>query len=299
MIQNSVKADSAPTRYAPYADASLNRYDRRTLNRSVNIDSTFRANYDSTSASDFVYHMPDTIEKVMSMKLSAIQLPPIYPIDTRNNTFTITIDGNSFLITIPVGAPTLEDVTNAITDAFKSTVFSVSVTSTEIGKMSINFSTNLGEAQATISFIPTTCDSSPFRTAGWYMGYRHNTYTGSTISAEAPFGGNVGYVFLEIDDYNRNYPPNTLISTSTRNMGTKPSPSAATSYIGTNVLGRIVVVPDSATAIVDSTHLSQPRDYFGPVRLDKIRIRLIDKYGYTVDLNNNDFVFVLDFVCIY
>ena len=35
------------------------------------------------------------------------------------------------------------------------------------------------------------------------------------------------------------------------------------------------------------------RDYFGPVNVSKIKVRLIDHFGDVVDLNNTDFSFTL------
>jgi hypothetical protein len=130
------------------------------------------------------------------------------------------------------------------------------------------------------------------------MGYRQTTYTGSVFTAEASFGNPLTYAFLDIDDYNRNFVTNTLVSTNTRALGSKPSPSAATSYIGNNLIARIAFSTGEYTSIVDSDKLFKPRDYFGPVRIDKARIRLIDKFGFTVNLQN-DYSFVLDVTCIY
>ena len=31
------------------------------------------------------------------------------------------------------------------------------------------------------------------------------------------------------------------------------------------------------------------REYFGPVKLEKLRIRLLNKFGHVIDMNQNDF----------
>ena len=41
------------------------------------------------------------------------------------------------------------------------------------------------------------------------------------------------------------------------------------------------------------------RDYFGPVTVSRMRIRILDQYGDIVDLNNNDFSFTLKFDMMY
>ena len=46
----------------------------------------------------------------------------------------------------------------------------------------------------------------------------------------------------------------------------------------------------------DSGHI---RKYFGPVDIQKIRIRLTDEFGRTIELNNSDFSFCLNFRLLY
>ena len=41
------------------------------------------------------------------------------------------------------------------------------------------------------------------------------------------------------------------------------------------------------------------RDYFGPVTIEKLRIRLLDHFGKVLDLNNNDYSFALEFKQLY
>ena len=132
------------------------------------------------------------------------------------------------------------------------------------------------------------------------MGFRDLTYTFDTsLVAEAAFGTVSVYVFLDLDDFNRNYVSNTIVSTNQRVVAAKPSPTTATSYIGNTVIARIVLSPDSNTFVADngSDMVFKKREYFGPVRLDKLRVRLLDKFGYVVNLQE-DFSFLLEAVCV-
>jgi len=43
----------------------------------------------------------------------------------------------------------------------------------------------------------------------------------------------------------------------------------------------------------------QKREYFGPVRLDKLHFRLLTRFGEVVDLGAADFSFVLEFTTVY
>jgi hypothetical protein len=45
--------------------------------------------------------------------------------------------------------------------------------------------------------------------------------------------------------------------------------------------------------------LYSKRDYFGPIHLQKMNIRLLDKYGDVVDLNGLNFSFTLELQVLY
>ena len=56
-------------------------------------------------------------------------------------------------------------------------------------------------------------------------------------------------------------------------------------------IGRIPIT-ESFGAIMPSTsadRIFKQREYLGPVNIDKIRIKILDKYGNVIDLNNNAF----------
>lgn len=145
------------------------------------------------------------------------------------------------------------------------------------------------------------------KTAGWMMGYRLTSYMGSYsdqytdligtvgpyynwILSESSYGSKVDqYLFLEIDDYQRNCVTDKVIS------------SNGTDYLGNNILARIVVSTGQHTIILDNAYdnIFKKRIYFGPTRLDKFRVRLLDRHGDVVNLNSNDFSFVLEVEQVY
>ena len=74
----------------------MNNYyiERKTIKYSLSIDSLFRENYNSTVSTDFVYTLPEPINKVTSMKLTGIEFfNSIYTFSSQNsnNSFTITL----------------------------------------------------------------------------------------------------------------------------------------------------------------------------------------------------------------
>ena len=47
-----------------------------------------------------------------------------------------------------------------------------------------------------------------------------------------------------------------------------------------------------------SDRIFKERNYFGPVRIKKLRIRLLDENGRVVDLNNGDLTVSLEVECL-
>jgi hypothetical protein len=146
---------------------------------------------------------------------------------------------------------------------------------------------------------------------GWYMGFRNSTYTikntnvytdtisytsGSVtyygyLSSEAYFANSSqNYVFLEVNDFNKNVVTDSVSSLT--NGG----------YIGNNILGRITIPVGSDKIVVSNGEcdkLFKTREYFGPVKIKRLNIRLLNKFGDVIDLNNNDFSLALEFNLIY
>ena len=148
-----------------------------------------------------------------------------------------------------------------------------------------------------------------YKTAGWMMGFRQETYTitqtneytslidsltpiiyNGYLSSESSYGSTIdNYIFLEIDDYHNNFPTNTFVSTNT------------TSYIGKNILARIVLTSGANTIVIDNASdcIFKKREYFGPIKLEKFRIRILNRFGEVIQLKQNDYSFVLELKQLY
>ena len=157
-----------------------------------------------------------------------------------------------------------------------------------------------------------TASNIDYNTAGWMLGYRRiyylmenveeSTYTDyytyqdnvvkyqCYLESESIYGDSVhDYIFVELDDYNNNFVSNTITS-ATRDA-----------YLGNNILARIPITSSHFHNEHNnkSDLIYKSREYFGPVTVDKMRIRLIDKYGQLVNLHNNNFSFALEFTILY
>jgi hypothetical protein len=58
-----------------YFPGKLNQLDTRVITKSLNIDTRFRDNLYSTHSSDITFQLPTKFNKVVSMQLSALELP--------------------------------------------------------------------------------------------------------------------------------------------------------------------------------------------------------------------------------
>ena len=148
------------------------------------------------------------------------------------------------------------------------------------------------------------------KTIGWYMGFRNtsyeitrnNTYTeyirttnpkhvyeAALVSETSFSGGRGNYIYVAVDDFNRNCLTET-ISSKTGNV-----------FVGNNILGRISLNATSRDILINqaSDRIFKQRDYLGPVSLRKFNISLLNRYGDLLDLNNNDFSIALELTILY
>ena len=113
----------------------------------------------------------------------------------------------------------------------------------------------------------------------WKLGFRNGQYDGNSayISEGVVNLSGATYMFLSVNDYN-NY-SNTFFSAFNESLLNK------------DILGRIAVASSSRNAITYSNigRVSTPRQYFGPVDIEKMQIQLLDEFGRIVNLNNMDF----------
>ena len=126
---------------------------------------------------------------------------------------------------------------------------------------------------------------------GWLLGYRQQYYnwdedytdsSGVTYEKQEGYNpeavyDNLGtrYFILSIDDFNKNY-SNTLIS-----------PFQESVFTDQTAIAKVPNTPDLIN--FDDILYQSRRNYFGPVNIKRLHIKLYDELGRIVDLNNNDF----------
>ena len=273
----------------------------------------------------------------MSLQLTSFEFPnTIYIFTTSNNTFEITLYNVNTGITDLSGNTTYTTETHKITippgnyssQEFKTIMNNIFINTSSIGlsflKVDMTIQYNTVIHINNIPYDVTNNYYSPnfyfkinfaivnqpiYKTAGWMMGFRKDTYTikktdtytniinttppivyNGYLMSESTYGSTIdNYIFLEIDDYHNNFPTNTFVSTNTN------------SYIGKNILARIVLTSGANTIITDNAGdgILKKREYFGPIKLEKFRIRLLNRYGDVLDIHQNDFSFVLELKQLY
>ena len=135
---------------------------------------------------------------------------------------------------------------------------------------------------------------------GWLLGYEKSLYywerdyiqaslqtnqllTGFNPQNILDFTG-TKFFLLEITDYNKNYSEVFKYNTYKRNINYK------------DILAKIPNTAATTNIIFEdsSDRVFKTRKYFGPVRISKLRIRLLDDYGRVINLNGGDLVISLE-----
>lgn len=315
-------------------DGVVNPLERRIVTKVLSIDSIYRENYCSTNANSFTIELAAPLNNVINMKLISLELPRMwYTISSElgNNTMKISLYNmvdyadNIQTITLPNGVYPNQVLVTMINNYF---------TNIGMGLDYLRFDINITTSKAmfyvksdpavdtilpydpanahyspnfyyTIEFNPD-CDADSL---GNYMGYKEpfykgtqsNTYTDlyfvtpsvtyyGVINGESSCGVSFdNYIFVDINDFNKNFNTNTIMSQYNK------------SFIGNNILGRVALntLPDSLLINNPSDYNFKSREYYGPVKIRKLHISLLNKKGKPIDILNNDYSLCLEFNILY
>jgi hypothetical protein len=125
---------------------------------------------------------------------------------------------------------------------------------------------------------------------GWILGFREGYYTEATKYVSEGVIDILGpkYIYLVVDDFNNN------VSDGFYGAFTA-------SLLNKNILARITIQSSIFSISTQNNFnlITSPRQYFGPVDVQKLQIQLLDEYGRILDLNNMDFSFCLTFQTVY
>lgn len=302
--QDKPYLSSYPSEFFP---GVINPIKKRTIKKNLNIDTRFRDNYYSTSASNFTIQLPLNIDNVLKMQLAAIELPITYYVVSKqynNNYFNITVNGDNTVIEIPDGnysQTTIMDIINTqLTLAgapFSYISFIINLSSGTTGSAQTMVGSNetgtVNDLELNFQYDRNGVEDRgtplPLK-FGWNLGFRNGIYSGVTNYVSEGVVDFVGprYFYLVVDDYNNNVNNNFYSAFNN-------------SILNKNILARISIQANQFNILQQNNLniVTTPREYFGPVNLYAMNIQLLDEYGRIVDLSNMDFSFCLNLSVVY
>jgi hypothetical protein len=301
-----------------YARGIVNPIQRETVNTILTINSKFRDAKQSTTT-EFSVILTEPMNNVVSLKLASVELMNSYYAISdylKTNLFTIetykiNLSSNAITdlykrdIQISEGSYTTDLMLTTLDDIF-STDVSLNMIKTRydtlkgkiyfyINNLSPPPPSGLEYAFNLYFTIPSDPSRQLFLNYGWLMGFQKAEYIfakdyvktktptkeiGFNPETPVDFTG-TKFFLLEVTDYNNNSPAVLKYNTNDKYWF--------------NVKDVLAQIPNDSPAYSlimedSSDKIFKTRKYFGPVKLQKLRIRLLDENGKVVDLNGSEMV---------
>lgn len=308
---------------------SLNPLNHRISTTCLNIDTKFRKDTKAPS-SNFILQLPTKINKVVSMTLSALELPiTFYGIteeygnnylyikviykDFSNNTDILesekilTVkDGNynaADLLEVLNGQLEILDGNNNlvnVNDPFSYVELVLDITSggSGSGKVIIRpnekYPNHSNILDITMDFRmgkDNEHDGKPINTKlGQNLGFIKTLYTGSTT--------HIADTIIEPSNTRYIYLAIDDFNNSVNNHFVSVF---SDSILNANILARISLKGSYFAILLENDFniVTEPRRYFGPVDIQRLHIRLLDEYGRIINMNNANFSFCLNLKTVY
>lgn len=278
------------------------------------------------TTTDFNVDLVEQFTNVVSMRLAGLDmLNGYYPISEYlgTNVFTITSfdydpslnppdpsNVQQTIISIAEGSYSVTEIITTLNTIFASSTMPPGVQNTTAkynsltGKMRFDVDASSGilprKYGIDLDFrYPSDLNRPAYYNLGWLLGFRKPYYNyfsdykqSFTTTYSVGINGNAAmnmmgtsYFLLEVDDFNNNHPQVLSYNPLTKYSG--------------NIKNIIATIPNAAATnevlFEDSSgRTDKYRKYFGPVRIKKLRIRLLDEYGRPIDLVNGEFSIKLE-----
>jgi len=283
--------------------SNLNNLKRKTIFQTIVLNTLFREDYFGSSSTDFTIVLPYYFKNVLSLRLSSLQLPNvIYCISkfNGNNTFFIEEDSTNIsgTITFPDGNyNSISEFATILQTQINSQLsispdrfivnYDVNSNKITISNTLSNFTMIFNDSKNTDVQRRQNCVDIEkiYKRFGWIVGYRNEAYiNNNSYTTEGVYNGAYpNYIYFVLNDYNNSQAQNVF------GMYSK-------SIIGDNILGMLPIT--SQSFYVNFTNgndfIEKKREYFGPVRIQRLKIQLLNQYGDIINLNNMDYSFSLE-----
>jgi hypothetical protein len=289
------------------AKGSITTLKRKTTTTTFCINSLFRET-NSPSSTDCIYYLPYVLNNVTSMEVISMEIPQsIFLFSENNASNTIyfkeysgadpytPVEGLVILSPGNYKTGSSPDLITTLTTAINNQLgtgnrFTVLIDD-PTNKITITNSTYIFEMY--IVYPGTNKNIS--KTMGWTLGFRNPSYTNQlSYTTESIYNCTpANYLYLEINDFNAQQRATQVIGLFNN------------SYLDSNIIAKFDYTNNTsytsynAIEIHGNSILGRMREYYGPVHLQKMNIRLLDQYGTVVDLNGLDFSFTLQIKVLY
>jgi len=300
---------------------NLNSVKRITQLLNLNLNSCFRNNYYQTNPCDFLYLFPVEINNVLSMRLASIEIPNAWYLFSKlkkNNFFEIDFQIKkkgqdkytkyNFLIVVPDGNYDIESLQYYLNTTYfyescitensplKYIKFTIDPNTLKSSFSLVNFEEDEEEEKEekhiifNLKFIENI-NQNAMTTMGWILGFRLGTYLDieDCIVSEGLFdGGGDRYIYVCINDFQYNNNNSNIVCFDK-------------SILNEDVIAKIPMINGKLSLIVNDNNqvLAKLRRYNGPVNISRLQIKILDKFGTVIDLNNMDFSFTLEMEILY
>lgn len=309
----------------------INGYGVTTTVKNYMFNTRYRLDYFTSVSTDCTFILPTKLKNVTSITLSALQYPNVsFAFDEAVGTNMLYIKEDvtekAGRVTIPNGNYNIETYQRVLEEAINyyilnlgpdlSSNYRFKVTNdpythfTTISNTTYTFVMNITNVADSINF--GHCDenyhlnpnvsndtsdlktplrpSDVYTSMGYLLGYRKPTYFGlKSYTSESQFSNVLShYVYFCVDDYNNN--------NFTTTYGVLPN-----CMVDENILAVVAITTPQFISTFDSgaNFIYKTRHYTAPVDITRIRVKMLNTYGSTVNLYQNDYAFCLEVESLY
>ena len=287
----------------------------------------YNSNSNTNTNTDFTIQLTEPYNNVISLKLAAVELVnSYYSISEylKTNEFTITlfeynindktdiinINENTFNISSGSYDSTyiIAKIQEFLNIYYPNLIFiNIDNNNSKINLyINNNFKPNNKDYNYgfNLDFNIKNYDRPPYLNFGWLIGFKNikydffNDYIDTPtndlkigFNSESPVNllGSTFYL-LEIDDYNNNH--SKVVNYNI---------NSPYSFNINNIIAKIPNMSETNTLFFEdsSDRIFKTRKYKGPVKIKKLRFRLLDENGRVLDLNNSDIVYSIEIKTIH
>lgn len=285
----------------PVADGSVNYLKRMVQLTNIHLNSCFRENYYMSNPCDFFYTLPTSIQNTISLQLSSIELPNAWYLFSSlkaNNNMKIQINREKTATVYEIIIPDGNYDISSLPHFLNTTYFYLSDTETDLQYIKVSINPNNGKTEIcteddiTFSvYFNESPSANIMQKLGWMLGFRLANYLNmSRIESEGLYdGGGDRYIYVSVEDFQNNVNENNIVCFDR-------------SILNQHVLAKIPMINGKFSITSNDYNglsLSKIRKYNGPVNIRRLHIKLLDKFGDVIDLNNMDYSITFEVELLY